>query len=289
VRPAKERQILQNLHVDDDGLVCPEIRRWAETKYRLLALYDELFSTGMKNRWDQRVYIDLYAGAGYSHIEGTNRFLKGSPILALTVSDPFDKYIFCEEDAHLLAALKARVRRIAPDADVSYISGNCDTHVDKILAEIPKASARNTVLCLCLVDPFDFGMKFETLRKLSEVFIDFLVLLAIDMDANRNYDHYVEGNSPKIDEALGNVEWRERWKKLGARRRDFRRFLASEFSLSMESLGYLRQTTERMKLVRSDDKNLPLYYLALFSRHPTAHKFWDDLRKYATDQVSFWE
>ena len=74
---------------------------WAETKYRLLALYDELFSTGMKNKWDQRVYIDLYAGAGYSRIQGTSKFLKASPIIALTVTHPFDKYIFCEEGEEL--------------------------------------------------------------------------------------------------------------------------------------------------------------------------------------------
>ena len=69
----------QNLCVDDDGLMTPEVGGWAETKYRLLALYDELFSTGMKNKWDQRVYLDLYAGAGYSRIQGTSTFLKASP------------------------------------------------------------------------------------------------------------------------------------------------------------------------------------------------------------------
>jgi three-Cys-motif partner protein len=112
---------LETLQVQDDGLIAPEVRRWAETKYRLLALYDKLFSTGMKNKWDGRVYIDLYAGAGYSHIQGTSTFLKGSPMLALTVPDPFDKYIFCEEDERLLDALRVRTKRIAPAANVSYI------------------------------------------------------------------------------------------------------------------------------------------------------------------------
>ena len=123
---------------------------------------------------------------------------------------------------------------------------------------------------VCLVDPFDFGMKFDTLRRLSSVFIDFVVLLAIGMDANRNYDHYVDGDSSKIDEALGNTQWRERWKVVGVRRSDFRRFLASEFSMSMASLGYLQKPLDRMKLVRSVDRNLPLYYLALFSRNEMA-------------------
>lgn len=279
----------ENLRADNDGLLTPEVGGWAETKYRLLALYDELFSTGMKNRWDQRVYIDLYAGAGYSRIQGTGRFLKGSPIIALTVAHPFDKYIFCEEDKDLLDALRARSQRIAPQANVAYLAGNCDAEIERICQEIPKASATNKVLSLCLVDPFDFGLKFETLRRLSTVYIDFVVLLAIGMDANRNYEHYVDGYSPKIDEALGNTEWRERWKVVGLKRRDFRSFLADEFCRSMESLGYLKTPLNRMKQVRSVEKNLPLYYLALFSRSETAFKFWDEVLKYSTDQRSLWD
>lgn len=278
-----------NLRVDDDGHMTPEVGGWAETKYRLLALYNELFSTGMKNKWDQRVYIDLYAGAGYSRIQGTSRFLKGSPIIALTVTDRFDKYIFCEESEDLLNALKARVQQIAPRANVAYIAGSCDSQIEKIYKEIPKASSRNTVLSLCLVDPFDFGLKFETLSRLSAVFTDFVVLLAIGMDANRNYEHYVDGNSTKIDEALGNIKWRERWKEVGLRRSEFRLFLADEFCASMESLGYLKKPRNRMKLVRSLDKNLPLYYLALFSKNEIAFKFWDDVLKYSTDQTTFWD
>ena len=275
--------------VDDDGLVCGEVRGWAETKYRLLALYDELFSTGMKNKWHQRVYIDLYAGPGFSHILGTHRFLKGSPIIALTVATPFDKYIFCEEDQQLLEALRARSHRLAPEANVAYIPGNCDAEIEQICTEIPKASPENKVLSLCLVDPFDFGIKFKTLERLSSVFIDFVVLLAIGMDASRNYDHYVDGHSTKIDEALGNRDWRARWKKIGVKISDFRPFLADEFAKSMESLGYIKKPLDRMKLVRSDDKNLPLYYLALFSRHPTAHRYWDEVLKYSTDQKNLWE
>ena len=276
-----------NLRVDDDGLLTPEVGAWAETKYRLLALYDELFSTGMKDKWDQRVYLDLYAGAGYSRVQGTTKLLKASPIIALTVTHPFDKYIFCEGQEDLLDALKVRVKRIAPHANAAYIPGSCDVEIEKIYKEIPKWSSTKKVLSLCLVDPFDFGLKFETLRMLSKVFVDFVVLLAIGMDANRNYEHYVEGDSTKIDEALGNTEWRERWKAVGIRRGDFRTFLAGEFCRSMESLGYLKKPLDRMKLVRSVEKNLPLYYLALFSRSETAFKFWDDVLKYSTDQSSF--
>lgn len=122
------------------------------------------------------------------------------------------------------------------------------------------------------------------------IYTDFLVLLAVGMDANRNYDHYVDGDHPKIDDALGNTEWRERLKAHPNSRKNFRQFLAKEFAKSMQSLNYLKVETHQMKEVRSDEKNLPLYYLALFSRSKVAYKYWEQVLKYGTDQSSFvWE
>lgn len=142
-------------------------------------------------------------------------------------------------------------------------------------------------LSLCFVDPYDFGLKFETLRKISAFRVDFLVLLAVGMDANRAYDHYVDGGNPKLDEALGNAAWRERWKSRPRGRDEFLNFIAEEFASSMRSLGYLKIGPKEMKLVRGEN-NVPLYYLALFSKHRLAYKLWDDVLRYGTDQTSFW-
>ncbi len=279
----------QDIQVEDDGLLCPEVGSWAKSKYRLIALYDEIFSKGMKNKWDQRVYIDLYAGAGLSRVRNTETVLKGSPLLALGVSCPFDKYIFCEGEGDKLRALEARAARIAPKAIFNFIQGSCDSKVDEILAAVPRFGRENRVLSLCVVDPFDFSLKFTTLKRLSSLHVDFLVLLAVAMDANRAYEHYVEGKNPKLDLALGNVSWRKRWNAQPRGRDEFLNFLAEEFAQSMVSLGYRKTGPAEMKLVR-DDGNRPLYYLALFSKHELAYKYWKDVLKYGTDQTSFsWE
>jgi hypothetical protein len=55
----------------------------------------------------------------------------------------------------------------------------------------------------------------------------------------------------------------------------------------MGTLGYLPTPIHKMKRVRSDEKNLPLYYIALFSRNKLALDFWDDALKYGTDQTGF--
>jgi three-Cys-motif partner protein len=271
----------------EDGLFCPEVGEWAEEKHSVVSLYAKLFSTGMKDRWDERVYIELYAGPGFAKVKHTSRVIAGSPLRALSLEHPFDKYIFCERQPQELDALKQRVERIAPSRKVAYVPGDCNQRVSEILAAIPAHSANHRVLSLCFVDPFDIGIKFETLRKLSDRFMDFLVLLALYMDANRNIENYVKEEAIKIDEFLGSHTWRDRWKIRQQQGITFPQFLAEEFSTSMEGLGYKPQPFYKMKPITMPERNVRLYRLALFSRHSRAYDFWDEVLKYSTPQTAF--
>ncbi len=273
------------MDVVDDELTCPVVGKQAEEKHGLVSFYAKLFSTGMKDKWHERVYIELYAGSGYSKIRDTSRTIAGSPIQALTLEHPFDKYIFCEKNPKNLDALKVRVEKTAPLVKVAYILGDCNQRVDDILAEIPPHSASHRVLSLCFVDPFDIGIKFETLRKLSAKYVDFLVLLALYMDANRNMDNYVKDEAVKIDEFLGSKTWRERWKARMLEGIKFPQFLAEEFSKSMKMLHFQPQPFYKMKPITIPEMNVRLYTLALFSRSPRAYTFWDQVLKYSTDQM----
>lgn len=272
------------MDVADDGFFSPEVGDWAEEKHSTVSLYAKLFSTGMKEKWDERVYIELYAGAGFARIRNTTRVIAGSPIRALTLEHPFDKYIFCEKDPEQLDILKKRVERIAPRRAVAYVAGDCNEHTSDILAKIPAPSANHRVLSLCFVDPFDIGIRFETLRRLSVMYMDFLVLLALYMDANRNVANYVKDEATKVDDFLGSGTWRERWRARQGEGTDFPQFLAEEFSASMEVLGFQRQPFYKMKPIRMPEKNIRLYRLALFSRSPLAYSFWDEVLKYSTAQ-----
>lgn len=268
----------------NDGLIIPEVGGWAETKYRLISLYDKLFSTGMRRKWDRRIYIDLYAGAGINRIRGTQRLAYGSPLLALLVDHPFDKYVFCEKSRENIDALRHRAQAISPNAQVEFIHGDCNAKIDEIMAAIPVGSQQSTVLSLCLVDPYNLGIKFTTISKLAERFTDFLVLLALYMDANRNYWSYIKEKSTKIADLLGDADWRSLWLKSQLSGVTFPRFVADEFAKRMCNLSFL--PTPQMKEVRSFEKNLPLYHLAIFSRHQRAYEFWAKVLKYSTDQLS---
>jgi three-Cys-motif partner protein len=278
------------ISASEDGLIAPEVGRWAEDKHRLVSLYSTLFSSGMKLKWDRRIYVELYAGAGYSKIRGTSKLIFGSPLLALRVKDQFDKYVFCEEERENLDALKVRSERISPRAKIAYVSGDCNKCVPELLAAIPHGEPGHTSLSLCFADPFDISLEFETIRELANArYMDFLILLALGMDANRNYEHYLREDADKVDKFLGSKNWRERWAAAQWDAIRFTRFLADEFTNSMSSLGYIPPPHYTMKEVRSSEKNLPLYRLALFSRHERAYQYWQEVLKYSTDQTTFWD
>lgn len=276
----------KTVEVSPDGLPYNDVGPWTEEKHRLVAYYSAQFSGAMKDKFQKRVYIELYAGAGYSRIRDTDRILPGSPINALTLKQPFDKYIFCEEHPEKRAALETRVRRHAPpNSEIKFIPGDCDTCVPEIAAAIPRHSKVNKVLTLCFVDPNDIGIKFATLRTLgASRMMDFIVLLALYMDALRAEQHYVR-NPWKITELLGTEGWQGRWQEAKNKGIDFPRFLAEEFIASMAGLGYIPPPFYSMRKIFYYEKNYPLYAVGLFSRHPLAYKLWDDALRYTDDQL----
>jgi hypothetical protein len=75
------------VRVPDDGLPAADIGPWGKEKYRRIGMYAEMFSTGMKNRWDHRVYIELFAGSGHAVIRpGGPRVMTSPPQAALRAS-----------------------------------------------------------------------------------------------------------------------------------------------------------------------------------------------------------
>jgi three-Cys-motif partner protein len=277
--------VLYNEDAYDDGLYAAEVGAWTTEKHELFARYATEFATAMKNRWHCRVFIDLYSGPGLLKTRGTSKHIWGSAIHALRVKNPFDKYIFCDQDSIALNALESRVRRHFPSVDASFIPGNCDDEIEQICEKIPKPSKQFRVLSFCFVDPFDLSFKFATIKRLSAFIVDFLVLLALDMDANRAFPYYLKPDNHKLDDMLGLSDWRERWQQTDMTNPP--RFLAEQFAAQMQSIGYLRTEIDRMKMVRADDNNRPLYRLALFSQSPLALKLWDEALKYGDQQSHF--
>jgi three-Cys-motif partner protein len=273
------------IEVEDDGLLSYEIGRWAEDKYGRMGMYAEMFSTGMKNLWDRRVYLDLFAGPGHSRLRGTDRHYLGSPLIALSLPDRFDRYIFCDDNRDAIAALRTRVARRWSAVDACFVQGDANTEINEIIRNLPDLGR---VLSFCFLDPYKLNLEFETVRRLAEGRnIDFLILLALYVDANRNIELYAKKESDVIDRFLGDRDWRGRWTIAQSDRTSLVAFLADEYSRRMAALGYLPMSVDQMVKIRTYEKRLPLYYLAFYSRHPRGLDFWKQVREYSSDQLEF--
>jgi three-Cys-motif partner protein len=248
------------LQASDDGLMTPEVGPWSDIKYRLIYNYAEMFATGMKHKWDCRVYIDLFAGAGKAKIKNSKRIVYTSPLLALSVKDRFDRYLFCELDPDLMDALSQRVKRNHGNADVEFIQEDVNLKVDRIIQSIPKPSGRFKVLSFCLVDPFKLSsLDFATIKSLSTYYMDFLVLIACGMDAQRNEKKYLCDGNTVVECFLSNPFWRDDWSNAKWSRTSFPAFLVEAFSREMVKLKYKRIKLNETVLVRQPNNRAPLY------------------------------
>ncbi len=269
-----------------DGLLTSDIGEWAADKYRHLGMYAEMFATGMKNRWPKRVYLDLFSGPGHARIRGSLQHVLGSPLIALSLPDRFDRYIFADESDGAISALQLRVSRTAPGVDAHYLVGDANDRVGDIVDKIPVGDEGGGVLSFCFLDPYRLNVHFETVKALAAGrSMDFLILLALYVDANRNLDLYIGDESQTIDRFLGDEDWRERWASARKDGRGFVAFLAAEYANRMAKIGYLPMALNQMVKVRTYEGRLPLYYLAFFSKKPKGVEFWQEVLKYSNDQL----
>lgn len=273
------------IEVKPDGLFTPIVREWSLEKYKLVGSYCDIFTNGMKNKWNQLVYVDLFAGAGYAKIKENNKVYLNSALLAMSVPTPFTKYILCEQDDERFEALSARVKRDFSHLNCELIHGDSNINVSKVIKAIPSFSKGNTLLPFCFVDPYSLNLNFSTIKALGQTLMDFLILQALHMDANRNFDTYLNDENTRIEEYLGLKNWRELFEKDGMiYRKDFVKFLADQYQEQMGKLNY--QTAKHMHQIRSNEKNLPLYYLSFYSKHPTGEKFFKEVQKRIKPQLS---
>jgi three-Cys-motif partner protein len=239
----------------------------------------------MKGKWDQLVYIDLFAGAGYSRIVESGKIFMSSALISMAVSNPFSKYILCEVDKMRFEALEYRVKKHFPNHNVTLINGDSNSVVDQILKAIPSFKKGNTLLPFCFVDPYSLNFHFKTIETLGATrLMDFLILQALHMDANRNLSKYLKDENEKIALYLGNENWRDDFNQSCKEYSvNFVKFLADQYMLKMNSMQYIPE--KNMHQIRSNEKNLPLYYLAFYSKHPRGIEFYKKVEKCCNPQL----
>src|SRR5437660_5291737 len=103
---------------------------WIDKKHRLLTCYARLFATGMKNRWKQRIYLELFSGPGRCFVRDAAAEDLGSPLKI--IDHEFTRFIFIDRNRAAAQALRDRLEK-HPNADrVEIWCGDCVDAIKQI-------------------------------------------------------------------------------------------------------------------------------------------------------------
>lgn len=163
------------------------VGKWSEEKLELLRKYLSGYVSVLRNQASKGIknfeYIDGFAGTGKPKSKDKERYIQGSPRVALGLSTPFMKYHFIEISDWRRERLQALKREFS-DRDIQIYSGDCnDVLRSQIIRTLPYSSYKRAIAFL---DPFGLALEWETLVAIAsartiEVFINIPI-----MDINRN-------------------------------------------------------------------------------------------------------
>ncbi|MCH7402970.1 three-Cys-motif partner protein TcmP [Belliella kenyensis] len=261
--------------IEDDGLEIMEVGNWAQLKYKLVGKYCDIFTSGMKNKWDL-VYLDLFSGPGFVKIKETKSCIKNSALIAMSLPNSFNHYVLNDFSKSAVSSLEERVERLYSDKSFKIYNQDANLVVDRIFDDLPTYLKIGKPLFFAFIDPFSLNLHFDTIKKLSAQQVDILVLHALQMDGIRNMGHYIKENNPRLNLFFGNSDWRYRLTEEKVAKGQFVKFLSDEFDNSIRKLGY---KTAIIKERITNNQGSGIYYLSFYSKHERGLEFFEKVRK----------
>lgn len=154
---------------------------WSEDKLRLLGKYLHAYTLIMQGQdWCRNGYhfVDAFAGTGRPRARDEERYIDGSPRVALTIQHPFSSYTFIEKESWRAERLR-NLEQEFPERQIQIIQGDCN----QVLTEniVPRIRFRKFNRGLVFLDPFGMNVEWSTIQQLAEtraleIFMNFPVM-----------------------------------------------------------------------------------------------------------------
>ena len=247
-----------------DGLPIRDSGSWIDDKHRVLVYLAQIFSTGMKHRWQHRVYIELFSGPGRCFVRDSGKEELGSPLRV--IDHDFTRFIFVDINTRAARALESRLAGCPNANKVEIWNGDCAEAVKQI--QIP-----NDALTLAFIDPTGIAdAPFELIRTLrAKTRCDLLINVQHGMGIKMNMHQYTP--DADADCALTKFLGDDSWKKLlGVSPSDFFQQYLQLYRNRLRGEGFKFSDNQVIVNMR---QSTPLYLLLFASAHPRGQEFWD--------------
>lgn len=201
---------------------------WAKRKLDALEQYLAAYHRVMQNQRFKLIYIDAFAGAGWSRLRSPpiedqgvdllldveqaaaeEEFIAGSPVRALTTGRGFDRYFFFDADPRR-ADLLRQLQRTYPDKEIQIEEGDANAGVQRLARRFHATPMARGVAFL---DPYGPHLHWQTILSLAEtkkvdVIINFPLAMAINRLIKR--DGQIRENwICMLDACFGTHEWHD--------------------------------------------------------------------------------
>jgi three-Cys-motif partner protein len=253
-----------------DGLPAREVHVWSDEKLFYVERFMDIFTTGMKNRWERLVYADLFSGPGRTVEEGTGTESLGSPLRALQFRE-FAALFFNDGDEEAVRALRARTAHESPDR-VRITNRDCDEAVEEAREFLFPRGAEQSTLGFAFIDPTAYQMRFESVQRLTaglrwDLIITFMTSFPKRFIGQPGFD---EGSD--FDLFMGTREWLD----LGGHRVafGFTRELLDIYKGQLKTLEY-EYVDDSIRVLNS--KRSTIYHLIFASKHPRGADFFEKI------------
>lgn len=156
-----------------DGLPARVVKDHSAEKSWAVRRDLDTVGRAMCRQWFPVHYLELFCGPGVLVSDSTGKEMPGSPLEALGIKQPFDRYVFSDFNPACTQALDARVGQ-RPDVFVRQGDANDPAHLEALCSLIdPKA------LVIAYLDPAKPNLHFSTVEFLARRFqrIDLLINL----------------------------------------------------------------------------------------------------------------
>lgn len=205
---------------------------WAKEKLEALGQYLGFYTTVLKKQghWLQgTIFVDAFAGPGLSRVRTKKKtieppglfgpdpesdraeieFLKGSPRVALEITNPFSSYIFIERDVQRIAELNALKTEYLGIRAIDVRADDANTALQTWLASGIDWKHHRAVVFL---DPFGMQVPWSTIELLAEtnaieVIVNFPLGMAIQRLLTKSGD-IPKGWQISLNTFFGSEGWR---------------------------------------------------------------------------------
>jgi three-Cys-motif partner protein len=206
---------------------------WAIDKLDALRKCLEYYTTRLKKQtqWE-KIYVDAFAGPGLSVVRTRPReldlqqatlfgdagsdpveqeevYLKGSPRVALEITNPFDRYVFIEKDSERVSELQTLKEEYRGTRVIEVKQGDANAILEEVMPTFNRSRNRGYVF----LDPFGVQVSWTTIERIArtqavEVFINFPLGMALRR-MMPNSGNVPDGWNITLDAFFGTPDWIE--------------------------------------------------------------------------------